>query len=287
MMVSTSPKFPAQAKIELAEGLSLLFRATANDLSGYPSARIQKGLLLLRGNSELSEEGVGFGLPIIKTEFETIFPGEAQIRVDDKENVSRLIVDYTLNLRETLKMGDTTIQSQNFYRLQDRLGYLHRTYPALRGTGVALSNLARRICGLKSCFEAIPSGHHVNVIYTVQTGRKNVNIDVEFKEIRRRGKIGITVANEQGANFFDAYKDSSGIIMRKNRIGTWDEISAGEARLIDSANQIFFSLRKVPGASFFRGRELVPDRLAWSGLNYVLSDHADEFHYNIEIGAPK
>ena len=42
---------------------------------GFPTSRIQKGLILELGNRDVSEEGVGFGLPVLKLGRQPIFPG--------------------------------------------------------------------------------------------------------------------------------------------------------------------------------------------------------------------
>ena len=41
----------------------------------YPASRIQKGLVLGLKDRDLSEEGVGFGVPVLKFGLESIFPG--------------------------------------------------------------------------------------------------------------------------------------------------------------------------------------------------------------------
>ena len=90
--------------------------------------------------------------------------------------------------------------------------------------------------------------------------------------------------NEQGANCFDTYKDSDGLILKGEKIGSWDQIKANEASFIDPSDGLMFSLKNVEGARMFRGRELVTGCLAWSGLAYVLPPETKEFAYSIELG---
>ncbi len=75
-----------------------------------------------------------------------------------------------------------------------------------------------------------------------------------------------------------------GCVLKGNEIGSWDEIHADEATFQDPADGLSFTLKKVDGARMFRGRELVPGRLAWSGLAYVLPPQRDELAYSITIG---
>ena len=134
---------------------------------------------------------------------------------------------------------------------------------------------------MKDAFYRISSPGSVRAAYRI-TGSK---IDVNIKFPLIDGCTEKIVLNELGANWFDAYEDSDGLILKGNDIGSWDEVYAEYAAFYDHADGLSFTLKKVEGARMFRGRELVPGRLAWSGLAYVLPPHRDEFTYSITIGS--
>ena len=275
------------ARIDLGDNLSLLFENSRSELEGYPNNRIRKGLIISYGNNKLCEEGVGFGVPIIKTRSETIFPGDSQINLIQNSDIFILSVNYNLNLVNRMKILGRRIDSETFYRIKEWFSSVHREHAALRGIGANFSNVLRRLCGIRNFLEVIPSSSTAQVNYTVNVTRKTIQIDVDLSSIKIEGEAEITIANEQGANFFAQYQDSNGTILLQDSIGTWDEVSAGEASLVDSVDRLIFSLRQVQGAKLYRGRELVTDRLAWSGINYVLSDHSHDFHYDIKVGGLK
>ncbi len=50
------------------------------------------------------------------------------------------------------------------------------------------------------------------------------------------------VMNEQGAHFFDQYRDSSGTCLSGKEIGCWDEVAAEEASFASSTHGVAFSL---------------------------------------------
>jgi hypothetical protein len=54
--------------------------------------------------------------------------------------------------------------------------------------------------------------------------------------------------------------------------------------IIDSRDNIAFTLKQVKRAKMFRGRELVESRLAWSGIAYRLPHDIHNFVYGIGIG---
>lgn len=93
----------------------------------------------------------------------------------------------------------------------------------------------------------------------------------------------IIIANEQGASHFDCYRDSDGVTLRGKRIGTWDEVTAQSASLVDSSNKIAFTIRKMGNSRISRGREIEAHRLAWSGLNYVLPLQISYFTYDVKL----
>lgn len=54
-------------------------RAGARD-GRYPAARLQRGLLLVCPGRDLAEEGVGFGVPVLKRGAQTVFAGALDLR---------------------------------------------------------------------------------------------------------------------------------------------------------------------------------------------------------------
>ena len=73
---------------ELGDGLTLAVTQPSGagerpDPGGgpYPTSGLQKGLLLLETGQELSSEGVGFGVPVLKRGPRAVFPGSAELIV--------------------------------------------------------------------------------------------------------------------------------------------------------------------------------------------------------------
>jgi len=83
--------------------------------------------------------------------------------------------------------------------------------------------------------------------------------------------------NEQGADYFDTCCDSEGTYLTGNEIGSWSETFSNEVSFIDPHNNIAFTLSRVRESRMFFGRELLANRLAWSGLVPIRSLLAAQF----------
>jgi hypothetical protein len=90
--------------------------------------------------------------------------------------------------------------------------------------------------------------------------------------------------NEQGAHFFNTYRDSDGIILQNTLIGSWSKVDSASASFISDEHRLAFSIKNNEIGQLFKGFELIESRLAWSGFGYSLSPNVRFFQYQLEIG---
>lgn len=270
-----------QENIEIKGNISLKIRDTCINQNEYASNRIQKGLLLSADEKDLSEEGIGFGVPILKFKHKAIFPGSARITTSKDGDKTTITVDYDLNLVERIAVKGNRIHNRNFYSIMEYISLLHREYPRFREMIMRASNTLRRFIDIETRFEEVTSFGIVRVLYVIHA--ENIHISVDTKEINKYEYTEIILMNEQGARYFDIYRDSNGTFLKENSIGTWDETFADEVYFIDTIHGIEFMLQKVDCAKMFRGRERVPGRLSWSGIAYSLSSDTTNFTYHIQV----
>jgi len=272
--------------IALAGGISLKIREPDKEKQSYPSCRIQKGLLLYQGNKDLSEEGIGFGVPILKFGEKTIFPGRGDIELIEYADITEVLIDYDLNLSETIAFKGRKIEKRTIYGIKESLSRLHRKYPFSRKILTAGSNALRRSLDIETGFEESASAGLARIKYTINAdGKIHVMIDLSRiqREILREKCTEIMIMNEQGANFFDTYCDSKGTILHGEAIGSWQETSCEEVSF-RSKEGLTFTHTKINGSKLFYGRELVKNRLSWAGIAYSISPHIQDFAYDIRIG---
>ena len=278
----------------------------------YPTRRLPKGLLLHDGGEPLAEEGVGFGVPILKRGVQTIFPGSVEVASRQDGPVWEVTAAYDMRLVERLAKpggggdaaggsaaggaaggsaaGGELVRSRLLYAAKDSLAALHRRFPRLRGPLTATSLALRRRFGWVTTYEEAGFRATVPVTYAIREGNgaagdepARLTVAVDLAGLAGRGVTEVVLMNEQGARPFDCYEDSDGAVLRGREIGTWDKVTAERAAFVSRAHRVSFSLGQAEGATLHRGTELVGSRLAWAGFGYSLRPERKTFSYELRI----
>ncbi len=270
-------------RIELGSKLSLRLAPARGNEKGFPSSRLQKGLILACAGEDLCQEGVGFGVPVLKKKLDPIFAGSMRILSRDEAR-SRISVEYEMNLVERLKHSGSRSPMTGFFNgLKEIAAAVHRRVPLAREMVTALSNVGRAVLGIQTVFVPSQPVGKVRVDFCRESqGEISVAVDTSGLEVG--GLSEIIVMNEQGADHFCRYRDSNGRRLEGKAIGTWDRVLASQASFIDPSRGIGFGVQSVSGATLFRGREREEGRLAWAGFAFVLPPGAKSFTYRISIG---
>lgn len=268
----------------IGEGLELVFEAdaTRNRPGPYPSGALSKGLLLRSARvGDLSQEGVGFGVPVLKTGITSIFPGQARVIKADQES-GRLTVEYEMCLVDRLMRAGNVVGGL-VDRAKEIAAAVHRRVPFTRGFLSRLSTAVRAAGGLTTSFVPCASAGCVRVDYEAAPV---LNVSVDAAGVSAKGLTQIVVMNELGADYFSRYIDSEGNLLDGEAIGTWSRVDARQASFMDPVHDIAFSVGGIKGAELFRGRERVAERLAWAGFGCVLPASERTFSYDVRITPP-
>jgi hypothetical protein len=270
--------------LPLTTGISLQIASANHRSISYPTAKIQKGLILLFEGQDLSEEAVGFGVPILQRGLQTVFPGELELSTLEGGASNRISARYKMNREEKLaRSGSGTIDNQLLYTSKNVLAALIRRLPFIRGLLTRTSNLLRSTLDWETTYEPTSFSTYLTLIYSIDAGTGRIKIELSEQEHNPEGISEVIMMNEQGAHHFDQYEDSNGISEHGNEIGCWDQVLAPQASFISSRHQIAFSLAQVNGARLYRGRELIGSRLAWSGFGYSFPPSLNQFSYEITV----
>ena len=223
-----------ELSVTLPDGLRLFFDGAAPAGGGpYPTSRLRRGLLLADAARELAEEGVGFGVPVVKRGLETVFPGTVALTTTRHGQAWEAQAVFGLDLVERLAArGGPALQSRPLYAAKDALAALHRRAPALRGALTATSSALRRGLRWRTVYVPGEPAGTVTVRFRVQPQAGAVTVTADLSGLRREGLSQVVFMNELGARLFDRYRDADGAELQGDEIGAWHEVSGGAGRLL-------------------------------------------------------
>jgi hypothetical protein len=269
--------------IPLFQGLSLKIGDTLSGRKKYPTARLQKGFILLDQGQELAEEAVGFGIPVLQRGLQSIFPGAVALTWLQRGSTWDITAVFRLNLVEKISRGtNENVENRLLYSVKNLLAAVIRGLPILRGPLTSISSQLRRIFNWETIYTETGFSTELKMFYTLDSGSGKVTVEIDTDGLPT-GVTEVMIMNEQGAHIFDRYLDTSGISLQGQEIGCWDEVNAEEAWFESSVRQVAFRLGQVNGVRLFRGRELVGSRLAWAGFGYTFSPSIKKFRYEMRI----
>jgi hypothetical protein len=271
-------------EMSLLDGIGLQIATGTNHAASYPTGKMQKGWVLFCDKQDLSEEAVGFGVPILKRGLQTIFPGEVELQPDPISPERKFTARYKLNLEEKIaRPGSGKVNNRLVYAAKNMLAGMIRGLPVVRRLLTNTSNLLRSTFGWQTTYEPAGYSTYVTLTYTIDVAGGRILIELLSVDSIPDGITEIILMNEQGAHHFDQYQDTNGTLKHGDQIGCWDEVTANSAAFMSSTKHISFSLAQVNGARLYLGRELIGERLAWAGFGYTFPPQIKNFRYEVTI----
>jgi hypothetical protein len=281
---------------ELGDGLALAVaeqagaaekRPDPGAVGPFPTNGLQKGLLLLEGGRELSSEGVGFGVPILKRGPRAVFPGGAEIIFHSGVPHS---VTMTYSMDRVERLGGRRhrlLLHRPLDEAREAFALLYRRAPLLRRPLLAASNGIRWLLRVRTRFEQSTTVAVVPVTYTAGDVPGDIVVSADLSHLPE-AVTEVVLMNELGADVFDRYVDSDGADLRGAGIGAWNRIGAAGASFVAEESGISFTLASdpdpdAPGVRLYRGREVARGRLAWAGFGYSLRPGPPSFTYTLRV----
>ena len=280
---------------DLGGGLALAVAEQAGPEEGrdpgavgpYPTSGLQKGLLLLDRGQELSSEGVGFGVPVLKRGPRAVFPGSAEITVRPGRPHA-VAMTYTMDRVE--RLGGRRHRSflhRPLDEAREAFALLYRRAPLLRRPLLAASNGIRWLLRVKTRFEQTTAVAIVPMTYAAGDLPGDVVVSADLTHLPA-AVTEIVLMNELGADVFDQFVDSDGADLRGPGVGAWNQVRAATGSFVAAESGISFTLEsdpdpEAPGVRLYRGREVASGRLAWAGFGYTLRPGPPAFTYTLRI----
>jgi len=272
-----------ELEIPLSQGIALRFGQSRLSADPFPTAGLQKGLRLVIEGQELVEEGVGFGVPVIKRGLTTYFPGDVQVTAAEGATGCLIKARYSLNLVERLNQtGNGMVKVPLVYAVKNLLAAFIRRVGFLRTPLTSASSRFRRVFNLQTTYEKSDFSDEMVMVYQIDSSTGRIIVTADATQLPPE-VTEVVVMNEQGAVAFDRYGDSGNATLVHDEILCWEPVSADRAWFTSTRHRIAFPLPQIPMAKLFRGRELIDDRLAWSGFGYSFAPTAGQIRYEILI----
>jgi len=245
------------------------------------TAPLHKGLVLVLDNNEVVEEGMGFGVPVVKYHDKTYFSSSADVSIQKNHSTNIIKKTYVLDAISRKKLWRASYIDDGVYSLMRRtfakLYLKHKNISPLFNNIMELRNVAK----IKTEFQKVKPRGMVTVNYEIQPSI--INVSADFSDLTLDGCEELLILNEQGASIFDKYADANGLKLIGNKIGGWDQVTAKQAFMLSNEKHLSFCLQKSRGAALFRGWENTKRRFSWVGLNYSLQPNQGIFDYSIGL----
>ncbi|MBD3408234.1 MAG: hypothetical protein GF411_19080 [Candidatus Lokiarchaeota archaeon] len=250
---------------------------------------IQKGLVISRdsGKADLSEEGVGFGVPILQYRRDFYFSGKSTVSNQGLIQCDWCWKKFYMNLIEREQFMANKIQLFSWV--------IQRIYNLLylKGLRVPFGPLSRLFSGGKTSKDQklIPMFFHVRdrgfitTTYNINRELDLVTVELDFSNVVRENLQNIFVSTELGGNIFTHYFDSTGLKLSRKDIGEWNEVKADWAIFYSPDIDLGFKIDIPASTQIFRGREIIGDGdICWSGFIFKLKPNVSKFGYSILLG---
>jgi len=244
---------------------------------------LQKGLVLLLDGHELIEEGIGFGVPIVKYVDKTFFSSTADISIQENDSDCTLTKVFTLDTISRKKFGQTTYIDDDLY------SPLRKTFQILYLKHKKLTPVFNKIMELRDCANVKTEFVKVQprgiVTVTYQCKSDGIDVQADFSKLSLNRCHEFLVLNEQGSSIFQKYVDSGDLMLFGTKIGAWENVIAKQASLLSTNGQIAFSVQNKKGTTLFRGWEQTRKRFSWAGLSYSMRPNTGIFDYSIGLSS--
>jgi hypothetical protein len=266
--------------IRFGPRLSLRFYADSRP-HAFQTEKLHKGAVVVCNGTELVEEGLGIGVPVCRYQDGTRFSLSAETFVDDSRQNPTLIKIYDMNGIASKRFRGLPIRRES--PLARLLGVLEKGYRGFRRFRTEATMMLDILSLLGMRNEYLESRSKGRVAVTYREIGRCLQIEAALDELSREGLQSIVFANEQGGRSFSEYADSTGMKLHDGQIEPWQTTEAEWASLHSRVFDIGFRLSRPRGWLMVRGREVVRDRISWSGLDLFSEESLQAVEYLVEI----
>jgi hypothetical protein len=254
--------------------------------------KMAKGLILCHQHVVFAGESAGFGLPVLKTNHQTIFPSLFSFELR-KPGIFEAV--YHLNLINTWKISGISAPS-SFSAFMEKIVSFYMNRPGFQSSGLKIRNAIFQLLQIRSTMKPGKSFGYCRVLY--QTDTLRLKIRVNGDSLSQRGQL-ILLNEVPGIGFSrlmtrrltrsTARTASTRNTLDGNDFLPWQTCSIDTAiENPDLHIGFFLSLPDKPVPPNFQiaaGREVGRD-LNWAGLSLATDQSVFNYHVNFYSQKP-
>lgn len=243
-------------------------------------ANLQKGIIFVYNKIDVVGEGTGFGVPVLKYAIETYFSSSSTLQIQKLKNHVFVRKEFIMDTVERTEFRNLSLKNRRIIKMFNAISNLYQKHKRIARGMLLLKPFFLKV-GVKERFTKTKSRGKVVVNYKIFPTKLSIRMDYALVEKTNLQKI--FALNEQSAQFFRIYSDSSGARLVDEEIGAWQKVTADSAKIVSDHDAAGFSLNQINGSIMRRGRELLVGSLNWIGLDYEISSLNDSFEYEIKL----
>lgn len=248
---------------------SLVFVGNLPVSDSYEIHGVRRGIGVTFAGLDIVAEGMGIGGPLGLYKRRAVFALDAY----DKITRSGLLRTFSLNGLSMKKIGHLRVDAP--YRMIHRaLTPLYVRDRLFRPFYKFLMSV-RTAVGLKSEYSRAEERGRAYVSYEFVDDSVHVIVELEGLE---GGQL--LVANElSGKLFASLFLDDKEV----GEIPPWTRVSSEKVVLASSTLRLAMEVHQVEGCTLYAGREVLGNRLNWSGFSYVLKPGLRKISYRVRF----
>jgi hypothetical protein len=255
---------------------SLRFPDTGSPGEGL-TAGLAKGVCAFDGVSDLSEEGMGFGVPVVVSRLRTYLSYSVSTTEISNDGST---IKKVWQMDAVQNIGGRRSEGVWPYLWVETKGLVYRNLPWAqrwllnkRATG----NLTPKI-------GFVPAASLAAVPVEYRLTDSGLDVSVDLKSLNNLpGRSRVFILNEQGGRSFPIYRENKRAFATEHS-GGWQRISAASAGFANTDGRHWFDIDARPDVAMFRGREVMEGKLSWSGIEFQIDRYpAERFSYQVDL----
>lgn len=234
--------------------------------------------------ADISEEGLGFGVPIAQYRRDFFFPGTSEVSCEGLVPEGESWKSFDLNLIER-HQGPVNDKIRMFSWVYQRV--FNRYYKSFLGQRMARifkPRDSKTLVGSRirePTFLRVPSKGKVITRYQIVSHR--IDLRMRVSDLSSEGLQQVYIANELGGTIFDRFYDDAGTRLIGETIGGWRRIHAERAAFVAPSLDLAFVVEIPNNVDCYVGREVIAPDIHWSGVIFQPNGITEDVAYAVRM----